>query len=386
MRKKQNDLIMDIPFVYGRIVSDDDFTDRQQETRQLASNFISLTNTALISPRRWGKSSLVNRAIEVVSKTDSTILFVKINAFKCETPQDFYELFARRIVESISSTSETLLANAKQFLSRLLPKISITDPAGQYEMAFGVDVKNNPIDESILDLPQQISEQKKKKVVICIDEFQQIGEFTQTEQFQKILRSHWQEQSNVAYILYGSKKHMMLKIFGEYESPFYKFGDMMFLPKISRENWIEYIGQRFSRSGKSIPDSVAGHIADLMENHPYYVQQLAQYSWLRTESACSTEIVNAAFQSMLDSMSLQYVNIMDNLTEKQRNFLCAISDGVRKFTSSQTLAAYKLGTSTNIQIMKKALKSKDLIEETGNTLSIQDPVFNKWIQNTYKKM
>ena len=179
---------------------------------------------------------------------------------------------------------------------------------------------------------------------------------------------------------------MMLKIFGEYESPFYKFGDMMFLPKISRENWIEYIGQRFSRSGKSIPDSVAGHIADLMENHPYYVQQLAQYSWLRTESACSTEIVNAAFQSMLDSMSLQYVNIMDNLTEKQRNFLCAISDGVRKFTSSQTLAAYKLGTSTNIQIMKKALKSKDLIEETGNTLSIQDPVFNKWIHNTYKKM
>ena len=386
MRRKQNELIMDIPFVYGRIVSDDDFTDRQQETRQLASNFISLTNTAIISPRRWGKSSLVNRAIEVVSKTDSTILFVKINAFKCETPQDFYELFARRIVESISSTSETLLANAKQFPSRLLPKISITDPVGQYEMAFGVDVKNNPIDESILDLPQQISEQKKKKVVICIDEFQQIGEFSQTEQFQKILRSHWQEQSNVAYILYGSKKHMMLKIFGEYKSPFYKFGDMMFLPKISRENWIEYIGQRFRKSEKSIPDSVAGYIADLMENHPYYVQQLAQYSWLRTESACSTEIVNAAFQSMIDSMSFQYVNIMDNLTEKQRNFLCAISDGVRKFTSSQTLAAYKLGTSTNIQIMKKALKSKDLIEETGNILSIQDPVFNKWIQITYQKM
>ena len=375
---------MEIPFVYGKIVADNDFTDREEETRKLVANFLSQTNTAITSPRRWGKSSLVNKAIESVSKSDRSILFVKINAFKCETPQDFYELFAKRTVEGISSSAEALLSNAKEFISRLLPKLSVSGPAGQYEMSFGVDLKNNPIEEDILDLPQQIASKKKKKVVVCIDEFQQIGEFPGTDRFQKILRSHWQEQPDVAYILYGSKKHMMLNIFGEYGSPFYKFGDLMFLPKISGENWIAYIRDRFAQTGKSIPDAVAGHLAALVENHPYYVQQLAQYSWLRTDKVCSEEIVDASFQGMLDSLNLQFVNLMDSLTEKQRSFLCAVSDGVRNLSAVETLSRYRLGTSGNIRILKSALKKRDLIEETGRRVEIQDPVFNRWIQRIYK--
>ena len=375
---------MEIPFVYGKIVADNDFTDREEETRKLVANFLSQTNTAIISPRRWGKSSLVNKAIESVSKSDRSFLFVKINAFKCETPQDFYELFAKRTVEGISSSAEALLSNAKEFISRLLPKLSVSGPAGQYEMSFGVDLKNNPIEEDILDLPQQIASKRKKKVVVCIDEFQQIGEFPGTDRFQKILRSHWQEQPDVAYILYGSKKHMMLNIFGEYGSPFYKFGDLMFLPKISGENWIAYIRDRFTQTGKSIPDAVAGHLAALVENHPYYVQQLAQYSWLRTDKVCSEEIVDASFQGMLDSLNLQFVNLMDSLTEKQRSFLCAVSDGVRNLSAVETLSRYRLGTSGNIRILKSALKKRDLIEETGRRVEIQDPVFNRWIQRIYK--
>ena len=375
---------MDIPFVYGKIVADDDFTDREIETDKLISNFRSQTNTAIISPRRWGKSSLVNKAISSVSGADKTILFIKMNAFKCETPQDFYELFAKRTVEEISSSAETLLSNAKEFISRLLPKLSIADPAGQYEMSFGIDLKNNPIGEDILDLPQQIALKRRKKVVVCIDEFQQIGEFTDSQQFQKILRSYWQEQPDVAYILYGSKKHMMLNIFGEYGSPFYKFGDIMFLPKISRENWMDYVKARFAQTGKAIADAAAGHLADLVDNHSYYVQQLAQYAWLRTDAICSEETVDAAFQGMLDSLNLQFVNLMDSLTEKQRSFLCAVSDGVTNLSSIETLSRYRLGTSGNIRIIKGALKKRDLIEETGHRVAIQDPVFNQWIQRFYK--
>lgn len=383
---KQRENYMEIPFVYGKIVADSDFTDREEETRKLVSNFLSLTNTAIISPRRWGKSSLVNKSIDVVTKADRSILFIKMNAFKCETPQEFYEMFAKRTVEGISSSAETLLVNAKEFLARLLPKLSISDPTGQYEMSFGVDLKNNPIGEDILDLPQQIAMRRRKKVVVCIDEFQQVGEFTETEKFQKILRSHWQEQKDVAYILYGSKKHMMLNIFGEYGSPFYKFGDLMFLPKISREDWVKYITVRFSETQKRISDAAAGHLADLVENHSYYVQQLAQYSWLRTSEFCAEEDVDAAFQGMLDSLNLQFVNLMDSLTEKQRSFLCAVSDGVRNYSSVETLSAYRLGTSGNIRIIKGALHKRDLIDETHHQIDIQDPVFKKWIQLVYKKM
>lgn len=341
---------MEIPFIYGKIVSDRDFTDRTQESSKLLANFLSQTNTAIISPRRWGKSSLVNKVIKLASEANSKLLFVRMNAFKCETPQEFYELFAKRTLE---------------------------------ELSLGVDWRDASVGEDVLNLPQLIAKKRKKKVIVCIDEFQQIGEFDQSSRFQKILRNHWQEQTDVAYILYGSKKHMMLNIFGEYGKPFYRFCDMMFLPKIDNQDWQEYITRRFSETGKAISPELAGKLADIVDNHPYYVQQLAQYTWLRTPRKCTEDIVQSAFQSMLDSLNLQFVNLMDSLTEKQRGFLCAICDGVRNFSSVETLSRYRLGTSGNIRIMKNALIKRDLIEVSGSVVDIQDPVFKQWILKEY---
>ena len=377
---------MNIPFAYGKIVEDSDFTDRTDETARLMSNFVSLTNTAIISPRRWGKSSLVAKAIKNVKAERKDILFVRINIFKCESEQEFYSTFAKKIMEEISTSAESLLSNAKDFISRLLPKLSISDPLNQYEIALGVDVRNNPIGEDILDLPQQIATKKKKKVVVCIDEFQQIGEYADTLKFQKTLRSHWQTHSDVAYILYGSKKHMMMHIFGEYNSPFYRFGDMMFLPKIANEEWKKYLVDRFEDTGKSITPDLAGYLAEKVENHPYYVQQLAQYAWLRTSDICSKRIIDDALQAMLDSLNLQFINLMDTLTEKQRSFLCAISEGVKNLSASDTLQRYNLGTSGNIRILKDALKKRDIIDATGKNIEIQDPIFKLWIVQEFNKI
>ncbi len=377
---------MEIPFVYGKVVADSDFTDRTEETKKLVGNFMSLTNTAIISPRRWGKSSLVNKAVGIVSQQDSGLLFVKMNAFKCETIQDFYELFAKRVIECVSTSADSMLSNAKDFIMNLIPKLSFTDPAGQYELSFGIDLRSNPIGEDILDLPQKIASRRGKKIIVCIDEFQQIGEISDTERLQKILRSHWQEQKDVAYILYGSKKHMMLNIFGEYNSPFYKFGDLMFLPKISNADWVDFIVSRFSQTGKSISAEVASYLAENVENHSYYVQQLAQYAWLRTETDCSNQIVDEAIDAMMDSMNLQFVNLMDSLTEKQRNFLMAICDGIKNYSSADTISRYKLGTSGNVRILKGALKKRDLIDETNGVIEIQDPVFRMWIDRVYRRL
>lgn len=377
---------MNIPFAYGKIVEDADFTDRTDETAHLMGNFLSLTNTAIISPRRWGKSSLVAKAIKATQVEQKDILFVRMNVFKCDNPQEFYSLFAKKILEDISSSSEALLANAKEFIARLFPKLTIGDPLSQYELSLGVDLRNDPIGEDILDLPQQIATKKRKKVVVCIDEFQQIGEFRDTLKFQKTLRTHWQDHSDVAYILYGSKKHMMLHIFGEYNSPFYRFGDMMFLPKIANEEWQRFIVERFKETGKSITPDLAGYLAEQVENHPYYVQQLAQYTWLRTTDICSETIINQALQAMLDSLNLQFVNLMDTLTEKQRSFLCAVSEGVKNLSATATLQRYQLGTSGHIRILKDALTKRDLIDVTGKEIEIQDPLFKRWILQEYNKM
>ncbi len=373
---------MNIPFSFGKIVREDDFTDRRQETAKLLANIQAMTNTAIISPRRWGKSSLVNKVVDIISE-DSGYMIVRMNVFKCDDEQDFYALFAKSVMEQISSSVEALIANSREFLSHLLPKVSFSDPLSRYEISFGLDVVKNPIPEDILDLPQRIAARRGKKVVVCIDEFQQIGEFSNSSRFQKILRSHWQEQTDVAYILYGSKKHMMLNIFGEYKSPFYKFGDIMFLPKISKADWQDYIVSRFRDTGKNIQSDIAGYIAQMVDNHPYYVQQLAQLSWLRCESECTVETVDSALSSMLDALNLQFIAIMDSLTDKQRNFLCALADGVVQLTAERTLTTYKLGTNGNVRIIRNALLKRDMIDVEGKSVQIQDPVFKLWLQRQY---
>ena len=377
---------MEVPFAYGRIVGDKDFTDRKNETSKLLANISSLTNTAIISPRRWGKSSLVNKVTGIAAKENKDFLFVRLNVFKCSDEQEFYSVFAKSIMSQISSSIENLMSDAKEFISALLPKISISDPAGQYELSFGIDVKSNPIGEEILDLPQRIARKKNRKVIICIDEFQQVGEFEDSLRFQKILRSHWQEQKDVAYILYGSKKHMMLKIFGEYNMPFYRFGDIMFLPRISAADWGTYIVSRFAQTGKSISPEVAEYLAGQVDNHSYYVQQLAQACWLRTSDVCTKDIVNAALESVLDSLNLQFINIMDSLTDKQRNYLCAVADGATQFSSAATLEKYNLGSSGNIRILKDALRKKDLIDVEGRKIYIQDPIFCLWLKTQFRAL
>jgi len=255
-----------------------------------------------------------------------------------------------------------------------------------HKITLGVDLNNNPIEEDILDLPQQIAKQKNKKVVVCIDEFQQIGSFPDTLKFQKTLRSHWRAQADVAYILCGCKKHIMMNIFEKSGNPLHSFGDMMVLTKITNEEWKKFLVGRFKDTGKSIAPDLAGYLAEQVENHPYYVQQLAQYTWLRTIDFCSKDIVDEALQAMLDSLNLQFINTIDSLTQKQQNFLCAICDGVVNFSATDTLHRYKLGTSGNIRIIKEALKKRDIIDETGKDIQIQDPIFKLWIIREFAKM
>ena len=377
---------MEIPFVYGKIVAAEDFTDRKNETAKLLANISSLTNTAIISPRRWGKSSLVSKVIGIASTNSKDYLFVRMNVFKCGDEQEFYQTYAKNIMAQVSSTLENMMSNAKEFISSLLPKVAVSDPTGQYELSFGLDVKSNPISEDILNLPQRIAAKKGKKVIVCIDEFQQIGEFTDSVKFQKILRNHWQEQPDVAYILYGSKKHMMLNIFGEYNSPFYRFGDILFLPKISNGDWSEYIVERFSKTGKSISPKVAAYLAGRVDNHSYYVQQLAQACWLRCTESCTKSVVDAALESIMDSLNLQFLNTMDSLTEKQRNYLCAVSDGVEHFTSTETLSRYKLGSNGNVRILREALRKRDIIDVERKHVTIQDPMFRLWLRTQYRTL
>ena len=271
---------METPFVFGKFAVDQNFTNRNSERARLSGNFSGLVNTVLISPRRWGKSSLVQRSALEAMSADKDLHFCFLDAFNIRTEEQFYLALASEVLKISASKLEVIIENAKRLIGAFLPKLSFS-PGNQDELSLSLDwkeVKKHP--DAILDMAETVAAEKGWKLVICIDEFQNIATFENQLAFQKKLRSHWQKHQHVAYCLYGSKRHMLMDVFTSSSMPFYKFGDILFLEKIHKDNWIPFICSRFEDTQKYINETNAALIADLAECHPYYVQQLAQQSWL----------------------------------------------------------------------------------------------------------
>ncbi len=374
---------MDTPFIFGKIASSFNFTDRSKETALLVSNFNSLTNTIVVSPRRWGKSSLVSKAADLAISKNKKLKICRIDLFNVRREEDFYTILAQSVLKETSSKWEEAIDSSKKFLSRFVPKISFSGDA-QNEVSFGFDwneLKNNP--DEILDLAEKIAVEKGLRIVICVDEFQNIAEFDDPAFFQKKLRSHWQKHQNVAYCLYGSKRHLLLDVFTNSSMPFYKFGTILFLEKIDTKSWIDFIIERFVATGKSISAELAESISSLAENHPYYVQQLAQQVWLRTEDTATSENVQAAHQSLVDQLSLLFDTITQGLTTLQLNFLKACIQGEKSMNSAAVLEKYRLGSSANITRCRKSLVEKDVLDVTPGKTEFQDPIYKHWLTHQY---
>ncbi len=372
-----------IPFIFGRIPGADNFTDREEEKKQLTQNFKGLINTIIVSPRRWGKSSLVDHVSETLAASRSHLKVCKVDLFNVRTEEDFYLLLAQEVLRATASKWEEMADNARNFLSTLMPHIGFS-PDGQNQISFGITwdrIKKQA--DAILDLAEMIAVKKKIKIVVCIDEFQSVGEFKNSLAMQRKLRAHWQRHQQVAYCLYGSKRHMMLDIFANTSMPFYKFGDLMFLEKIDTPHWISFIQNRFQDTGKKISSADAQTIAVLTDNHPYYVQQLAQQVWLRTAGKCTAEIVQNAYDSLVRQLSLLFTNTTETLTVTQVNFLKAVLSGEKRFSAQTTLQEFRLGTSANVLRLKKSLEKREIIDTFNDQISFQDPVYRYWLEKYY---
>ena len=373
---------MEAPFVFGVRVEGDAFTDRREETERLKANFTYGVNTILISPRRMGKTSLVDKVCSVGEGDDRII--ARIDAFGCRSENDFINAFATSVVRATSNKWEEWMENAKVFLSRFVPKISFgQDPLNDFSLSLEYHASNQTTEE-VLKLPEVIAQSKGYRIVVCIDEFQQIGDFPDSLTFQKKLRGIWQLQSHVSYCLYGSKKHMMEQMFQNQSYPFYRFGDFFYLNKIGEEDWVEYICQRFEATGKHISENLAREICLVTDRYSSYVQQLAWFVWLRTADATSatSKDVQYGIDRLLDACEPLFIQQTEDLSAYQMNFLHALVNGVHTgFTQSAILANYRLGTAANITRLKKALIEKNLVMTTApKYLEMSDPILALWLK------
>ncbi|MCK9625589.1 MAG: ATP-binding protein [Bacteroidales bacterium] len=370
------------PFIFGVATSGDNFTDREQETARLLSNFTHGVNTVLISPRRWGKTSLVKKVCKLAQSDKLKIVYLDI--FSCRTDKEVYDALASAVLKQTSSKFEELMENAKHFLSRISPKFTFgPDPLADFSMSLELNSKNNDTDE-ILQLPEKIAQKKGINIVICIDEFQQIAEFKDSKTFQKRLRSVWQLQQSVSYCLFGSKKHLMNELFEKKSLPFYKFGDSMYLPKISTVDWIAYICLRFESTGKHITKELAEQVCLAVDNHSSYVQQLAWLLWIYTQNEATEQNFADAHKDLIDQNTPLFEKQTENLSVYQMNFLRTIVDDVHsEFTTQEVMQKYRLGSSANVSIIKRALIKKELIESENKKIYLADPVMKLWLKQEF---
>lgn len=370
---------MDSPFKYGKIVTGENFINRSEDIKRIQQNISSGINTMLISPRRWGKSSLMKQ-VALLNK-DRNTKFAFIDFFNIRTEEDFFEKYSTEILKCTISRKEELLQAGKNFFQKISPSFSFgMDPVNDFSLSFSWrEVQKSK--EEIINLPETIARKKGIRVVVCIDEFQGISKLKEHILLEQELRSYWQHHENACYCLYGSRKHMMLELFKKESRAFYRFGDIFLLQKIPEKHWIDFIQKSFKNTGKIINRDLVLVMIRSTNNHPDYLQQLCHNTWNVTENEATIEIIEMAMDLVVRSNALHYQDICDALSNTQLNLVLAIMDGKTKLTSAEIMQKYNLGTPRNVSKNKKVLVEKDIVEIHGESVSFNDPIFEYWLRS-----
>ena len=371
------------PFLFGRTVSNSGFTNRELDLEKLYKNLTNGINTMLISPRRWGKSSLVERLILDLKTKNQEIKVVNLDLFSVSSEEEFLEMFAKEVIKASSTIWQDWLQSGKDFFKQLTPILSVgIDPVNDFSLGFDwKQLKKHRAE--ILELPEKIANEKKCLFIICLDEFQNLATFHEFESLEKSLRAIWQRQKSVSYCLYGSKRHMMTDIFNNPSKPFYRFGDIMLLQKIKREKWTSFIIESFAKTKKEISPELAELIPSLMQDHSWYVQQLAHYTWQKTKKKATKTEIQLAFSELIEANTPFYMREVEGLSLTQLNFLKAVAHKEEKLSSAEMLQKYRLGTSASVVKNKSILLKADLIDEFKGKLSFLDPAFEYWFLKYY---
>lgn len=378
--------MIESPFQYGTLATKENFIDRVAERASLKQMLFSGINVALISPRRWGKSSLVKMAMDELTSEKKDVRVCYLDAFSIDSVEDFYSKFASAVVSCTSNKIEKVWGDAKKYLGGIVPGLTVSDGLNDI---ITINFKHDPLkdnQEQILNLPQKIAQDKKVRIIVCIDEFQQLAEMDGYAELEGKMRSAWQHHKNVSYCFYGSKKHMMMRIFNDSQKPFYRFSETMFLGKIAREDWVPFIVGGFRKTGKSISEEYARKICEHTECHSWYLQQLSYFVWSDTDKEVTEEIMSRGYRRIIDTNAPMFMSDVEKLTASQREMLKAIIGGENQLSSAGARERYKLGNLTTITRNKKVLETKAFVDSNDGVLEVSDPIFRVWFTDRYMAM
>lgn len=373
------------PFQFGTLATEDNFIDRVEDRKLLKQLLSSHINVMLISPRRWGKSSLVKKAMSELIVEDKNVRVCYIDAFSIGSEAEFYRIFASQVIACASSKMERWIEDAKKFLMGVVPQVVLNDQVTDFA-AF--DLKFVPQEKdkmTILQLPEMLAKEKGIRIVVCIDEFQQLANLPEYSDMEGKMRSVWQQQQLTSYCLYGSKRNMMLNIFNNSNSPFYRFGQVIFMNKIAKEHWMPFIVSAFENTGKSISTDFVERICDIVACHSWYLQQLCYFIWSYTATEVTEEVFELGLKQVMNINTPMFQNDTENLSSTQIEMLKAIANGEQHFSSQAVKQIYSLGNPNTIVKNKRTLQNKDIVEMQKNEFVFVDPIYQLWFKEEYCK-
>lgn len=377
---------MEAPFIFQRTATAPYFAGRKNEVSHLTTNFTLQTNTVIMSPQGWGKSSIVYAAADKAMHRDPALRFCHMDMSNVRSEVQFYILLAQCVLRTFSSGIEEAVQLAGRHFSKLTPKM-VMSPASVG--GFTLDFDHESLlrhHEEVLDLPERLAADTGLKPVIHIDDFHNSALFDDYEAFINRLDVCWRKQKSVSYCLCASRNDFMDR-FLRVCRPFLIYGDKMYPDKVDRADMTAYIKERFSDTGKYIDNDLSGLVIDLVDAHPYYVQQLAALSWLRTGVVCSQEIISAAHDSMVCQMGMIFTSLMATFTTQQICYMHAVLAGEKVISTAEVLHKHNITSATSASRSKAALLERNIISRLeDNSIVFTDPIFAHWLRTRYFTM
>ena len=369
------------PFVIIPYLSKEYFCDREKETETIINYLQNGSNITLISPRRYGKTGLIYRVFDELKQKKSNINTCYVDIYATESLDDFIKVFSEAVITSLEK--KKAIRSFFKFLSGLRPKLSYDPLSGNPELTltFLSDHEKQQTLASIF----KFVEQQDRKTIVAIDEFQQIRNYSIN--MEALLRSHIQPLHNVQFIFCGSKKHIMTEMFTDAKSPFYESTRCLYLEKIDRETYADFIVCMFAKGKKTVTQEALDFILDWTKLHTFYTQSLCNHLFMNNTKNIGKEEVMRSASQILKENEQTFLQWRDLLTPHQWNYLKAVAkeQSVEKPYAVQFLQKYGIGTSANSQRLLEALIDKELILATSTLEGVSYSVYNvflsRWLEN-----
>jgi len=376
---------MENPFVYGEVVPSGAFVDRVVELQRLVSDLTAGQKVFLISPRRYGKSSLIRQALSAVSRRGALTVEVTVSSFSSYVA--FLEGYARALL-----AAETKWDRARAWLKDAVrsarTEIRYTpgdSPLGSLSVSFPAVKSERDVSrlaQDVFALPGRLADVRRRKVVVALDEFQAIGEFNGGS-VEHAMRAAVQHQREVGYVFAGSEPSLMERMLGP-KRPFYKAGPVMRLDKIPADEFAAAIDSRFRRSGMKPEDGLGDAIVELAGNLPYDVQRLAHETWDAVRAAggrpATLDLLHQALTRLLSEQETMFEAMWQRLTLPQRAVLRAVVvESGHSVLSEDVRTRHRLGGTSTIQAALNALVRDDIISRDGRRYAVVDSLLREWV-------